>query len=268
MAARFLNPAPMRYENVKDSSPSKYSHWLRAAPTALNVISFVASPTFGGSGTSQGCFAMTNDPKNASIEGAKCLMGPCSEWSQPHSEMNLRKLSENPKRVPRRNTRYAIVLPLWCCSSESAPNWKRRRRRPRAPSAFRGAAPVALGTKCRFAAARYMSAIGRISTIVHPARIGRLARVLRCGVPVDAKSLRNGVGCLALRGSSGNLLAEFNRKPRPADLNALRFGASHACFRAVTNFLCLKLGQRRKQRQQDVADQLVIGREVRFGIRV
>ena len=95
-----------------------------------------------------------------------------------------------------------------------------------------------------------------------------LSRILRRGMPVDAKNLCNGVGCLTLGGPSGDLLAKVNRKPRPPDLDAFSPGVGHARFRAVADLLRLDLCQRRKQRQQDIAHQLVVGREVQFGVGV
>src|SRR5215470_7208236 len=55
---------------------------------------------------------------------------------------------------------------------------------------------------------------------------------------------------------------------RSPNSNAVSLRSRHACFCPLANLLCLNLCQRRQQREQDVSDQLVIGRQMRLGITV
>jgi len=83
---------------------------------------------------------------------------------------------------------------------------------------------------------------------------------------VDAQSFGDGIRCFASGRSLGYLLAKLDPEPGAADPDPLGFRSDHAGFGPVADLLCLDLCQGRKQRQQDIAHQLVVRREVRLGI--
>jgi hypothetical protein len=56
-------------------------------------------------------------------------------------------------------------------------------------------------------------------------------------MPVDPEVLCNSISRLALSGPFGDPSPNFNRKPWPADPDAIRFRPSHASPRAITDFL-------------------------------
>ena len=95
--------------------------------------------------------------------------------------------------------------------------------------------------------------------VSRPSDLKLSSGILRRSMPIDAQSLGDGIGCLALCSPLGDFLAQFDLKPGPANLDPLGLGAGHSGLGAVADLLRLDLGQGRKQCEQDIADQLVVG---------
>ena len=66
-----------------------------------------------------------------------------------------------------------------------------------------------------------------------------LARIFSCRMVIDAERLRDCVGCLALCGAAGDLLAQFDAKLWPTDPDAVCLSSRHPSLGSLADFLRL-----------------------------
>src|SRR5215831_17411533 len=85
-------------------------------------------------------------------------------------------------------------------------------------------------------------------------------------MPIYPKRLRNGVGSLAFGSSPCDLTSQLDIDFRPPNPNTVSSRPHHPCLGPLADLLCLDFRQRREQCQQDIAHQLVVCRQMRFGV--
>jgi len=85
-------------------------------------------------------------------------------------------------------------------------------------------------------------------------------------MPIYPKRLRNGVRSLAFCSPPGDLTSQLDIDFRPPNLDTVSSRPRHPCLGPLANLLCLDFRQRREQSQQNIANQLVVGRQMRLRI--